>query len=170
MKEEKALGPINPIVDFYNAVSIKYGVTAGAFDLGELQRRSILPLELRLSTKDDTFTPLGSILSEGEQPAVHVSEGEVVYVQGGTVLTRHLAWRQGAEALVTKETRDVIFMCEVFHDDGKEEIGDRVTELTRSVVEEFVNGLKLFFGVEARVAVLGEGIGLRSVEVENAFF
>ena len=46
-KEQRALKPINPIVDFYNAVSIKYGVTAGAFDLGQLQTKSTAPLELR---------------------------------------------------------------------------------------------------------------------------
>ncbi|KAL9012138.1 MAG: hypothetical protein Q9173_003069 [Seirophora scorigena] len=49
VKEKRALPPINPLVDFYNAVSVKHGVTAGAFDLAELQTHSTSPLELRLS-------------------------------------------------------------------------------------------------------------------------
>ncbi|KAI4261361.1 MAG: hypothetical protein L6R42_003438 [Xanthoria sp. 1 TBL-2021] len=164
MKEKKALRPINPVVDFYNSVSVKYGVSAGAFDLGELQKRSIKPLELRLSTPADTFRPLDA---KSDDPPVPVTKGELVYVQDGTVLTRHLAWRQAVEALVTEETKNVIFMSEVFND---EEATATPTGLAASVAEDLVNGLKLFFGVEARATFLGEGIGVRTVEVENAFF
>lgn len=95
-----------------------------------------------------------------------MGEGELVYVQEGTVLTRHLAWRQALEGLVTEETKDVVFMSEVFN----EEDCKKVTPLTKSVADDFVNGLKNFFGVEAQAVILGEGLDLRSLEVENVFF
>ncbi|KAI4095880.1 MAG: hypothetical protein LQ339_007118 [Xanthoria mediterranea] len=164
LKDKKPPRPINPVVDFYNSVSIKYAVSAGAFDLAELQKRSVEPLELRLSTPADTFKPLDA---KPEEPPGPVAAGEVVYVQAGTVLTRHLAWRQAAEGMVTEGTRDVIFMSEVFSGD---EDTATPTRLAASIVEDLVNGLKLFFGVEARATVLGEGMGVRTVEVENAFF
>lgn len=164
LKEKKALRPINPIVDFYNSVSIKHGVTAGAFDLGELQTRSNAPLELRLSTAADTFKALDAGTDE---PATPVAPGELVYVQGTTVLTRHLAWRQAAEALVTEGTKNVILMSEVFNVDEATTVP---TKLTRSVADELVHGLKDFFGVDARATILGEGLGAWTVEVENAFF
>ncbi|KAL8941029.1 MAG: hypothetical protein Q9216_002475 [Gyalolechia sp. 2 TL-2023] len=164
LKEKKALRQINPLVDFYNSVSIKHGVTAGAFDLGDLQTRSQAPLELRHSTSADTFKALDAGSDESAAP---VAEGELVYVQDSTVLTRHLAWRQAAEGLVTEATRNVIFMSEVFN--GDEDMTGP-TKLTKSVADEFVNGLKEFFGVEARATILGERLSRWTVEVENAFF
>ncbi|KAL9586792.1 MAG: hypothetical protein Q9212_000678 [Teloschistes hypoglaucus] len=164
LKEKKALRPINPLVDFYNSVSIKYGVTAGAFDLGELQARSTKPLELRLSTTADTFKALDA---KPDETAAPVAAGELVYVQDTTVLTRHLAWRQAAEALVTEKTKNVILMSEVFNEDAATATP---TKLTTSVADEFVRGLKDFFGVEAKATVLGEASGERTTEVENAFF
>lgn len=144
---------------------MKYGVTAGAFDLGELQTRGVEPLELRLSVKGDAFKALDA--AEEEKP-VEVGEGELVYAQGKTVLTRHLAWRQAKEGLVGGKTRNVVFMSEVFHPEGEDV--SVVTGLTRNVADEFLNGLKSFFGVEGRVFVLGEGVGVWEVGVENAFF
>ncbi|KAI4116196.1 MAG: hypothetical protein LQ345_003344 [Seirophora villosa] len=171
IKEKRALPSINPLADFYNAVSIKHGVTAGAFDLAELQTRSTAPLELRLSAaaagRDDVFRPLDA---KPDEPPLPVPPGELVYVQDGTVLTRHLAWRQAKEALVTGNTRDVIIVSEVFHDEGGGGTMATPTELTVSVADEFVNGLRGFFGVDARATVLGEGVALRTVGVENAIF
>lgn len=163
MKEKAALRPINPVVDFYNSVSLKYGVTAGAFDLGELQTRSIKPLELRLSDPDDTFKALDA---GADAEAVAVGEGEVVYAQDATVLTRHLAWRQAKEGLVKEETRNVFFMSEIF--DEREATAP--TRLAKQVAEELVQGLGKFFGVESEVTILGQGIGTLEADVENAFY
>jgi DNA/RNA-binding domain of Phe-tRNA-synthetase-like protein len=163
MKEKAALRPINPVVDFYNSVSLKYGVTAGAFDLGELQTRSIKPLELRISGPGDTFKALDA---GAEAQAVAVGEGEVVYAQDTTVLTRHLAWRQAQEGLVKDETRNVFFMSEIF--DTKK--ATEPTDLATQVAEELVQGLRMFFDVESQARILGQGTGILEVDVENAFY
>lgn len=62
----KALHPINPIVGFYNSISIKHGVTAGAFDLDDLKSKGDLPLELRKSAESDTFLAL--VTPDSEEP------------------------------------------------------------------------------------------------------
>ena len=93
--------------------------------------------------------------------AAKVPEGELVYVQGSTVLTRQLAWRQAREGLVTAGTKDVIFMSEVFG----EGVEGTVSELAKGVADDLVDGLKRCFGVDARATVLGEGLGVRDVEV-----
>ncbi len=163
IKEKAALRPINPVVDFYNSVSLKYGVTAGAFDLGELQTRSIKPLELRISGPGDTFRALDA---DADAQAVAVGEGEVIYAQDRTVLTRHLAWRQAKEGLVKDETRNVFFMSEIFEENEATE----PTDLAKQVAEELVQGLKKFFGVESQARILGQGTGILEVDVENAFY
>ena len=47
---------INPLVDFYNSVSLRHVVPAGGFDLAPLDDA----LELRLTREADTFRPLDS--------------------------------------------------------------------------------------------------------------
>lgn len=161
LKEKKALPPINPIVDFYNSVSIKHGVTAGAFDLVDLQSRSEDPLELRMSSSTDKFKALGT---EASAEPISVGVGELVYAQGTTVLTRHLAWRQATQALVTEKSRGVIFMSEVFNEQDAAE----PTDMTRSVAKDLVEGLHRFFGVNAEAIILGRGIEKLSLEINAA--
>ena len=150
-------------MDFYNAVSIKHGVIARAFDLGELQIASIQPLELRMSSARDSSKALDA--ETDAEPLLLVGIGELVYAQGMTVLTRHLAWRQVAQGLVTEKTQNVIFMSEVFNEQNE----PRSTELTRRVADDLVNGLRLFFGVEGQVIVLGHAVEKLSIKVHNAF-
>ena len=104
--------------------------------------------------------------AEADASAVPVAAGELVYVQDRTVLTRHLAWRQAAEGLVTEKTENVIFMSEIFDVEMK----NTPSELAKSVADDLVVGLKEFFGVEARATILGEGLGIRTMEVQNSFF
>ena len=153
---QKILRSINPVVDFYNAVSIKHGVIARAFDLGELQIASIQPLELRMSSARDSSKALDA---ETDAEPILVGIGELVYAQGMTVPTRHLAWRQVAQGLVTEKTQNVIFMSEVFNEQNE----PRSTELTRRVADDLVNGLRLFFGVEGQV-IRRSGTRRREIE------
>ena len=163
LKEKKAPRPISPVVDFYNSVSIEHAVTAGAFDLDELKKTTGGPdaqkplLELRVAkVEEDTFVPLDAPDAEPGK----VDAKEIVYVQGATVLTRHLAWRQSAQALVTAETMDIVFMSEVFHDDTEVGSDGHPYELAKSVANSLQDGLKDFFGLESsRVEYLGKSTG-----------
>lgn len=55
-------------------------------------------LELRLTRRGDTFQAL-----DKNEP-VAVPDGEVAYVTGRTVLTRHFVWRQSRAGIITPET------------------------------------------------------------------
>lgn len=152
LKEKKPSRPISPIVDFYNSVSIEHTVTAGAFDLHELKAK-VEPLELRVAkVEEDTFVPLDTPDAE---PA-KVDTKEILYAQGTTVLTRHLAWRQSAQALVTDGSKDVMFMSEVFHES---EVGSEPSELAKSVASSLQKGLKELFDVDSSVEYLGKSLG-----------
>ncbi len=85
---------INPLVDFYNAVSLRHLVPAGGFDLGALEG----PLELRLTRDGDTFHPL-----DGSSPE-RVEAGEVAYASGDEILTRHFVWKQSRRGLLNEST------------------------------------------------------------------
>ncbi len=106
------------------------------------------------------FKALDAGIEEKEEA---VGEGEVVYVQDQTVLTRALAWRQAKVGLVGEGTNNVIFMSEVLEE------GEN-GELAASVAKDFVDGLKKYWGVDGQVSILGNAEGKLSVEVNNAFF
>ncbi len=127
---------INPLVDWYNAVSLRYFVPAGAFDLAALDGG----LELRLSRAGDVFTSL-----DADEPLA-VPPGEVSYATGQTILTRQFVWRQARTGLVTPATRDVLLVSEILG-----EVGRAVAE---AVVSEFRDGLRDYFRVECQTFLL----------------
>lgn len=124
---------INPIVDFYNAVSLRHTVPAGAFDIGVLQG----PLQLRRTAADDTFLAL-----DAAEP-VAVPLGEVAYTDGATVLTRHFVWRQSRAGLIEPSTTSVFLVSEV--------LGEVGADVADAVLEDFRGGLEQYFGVEAQI-------------------
>src|SRR5215831_21262854 len=93
---------INPLVDFYNGVSLRHTVPVGGFDLDRVPG----PLVVRLTRDGDTFDSL-----DGEGPAA-VPAGEVAYATGATILTRQLMWRQARDGLIQPETRAVFLVSE----------------------------------------------------------
>lgn len=123
---------INPLVDFYNTISLRHTVPAGGFDLEQIEG----PLELRHTRAGDTFASLE------REASVMVPPGEVAYAAGQMVLTRHFVWRQARTGLITPATRAVFLVAEVLH-----EVGEGVAEAVR---DDFCAGLRLHFGVSPR--------------------
>jgi DNA/RNA-binding domain of Phe-tRNA-synthetase-like protein len=128
---------INPLVDAYNAVSLRHVVPAGGFDLADLSNGL---LELRLTRPGDQFTALDA----SEPLAVPV--GEIAYATGATILTRHFVWRQSRAGLVTAATTDVILLAEVLG-----ELGPGVAEHVR---DDFSTLLSDEYGATPTVAIL----------------
>jgi DNA/RNA-binding domain of Phe-tRNA-synthetase-like protein len=122
---------INPLVDFYNAVSLEHLVPAGGFDLAEIDDQ----LDLRMTRVGDRFLALDASAEE------NVSPGEVAYATGDSVLTRHFVWRQSKRALVRESTTSLFLVAEVLP-----EIGNGAAE---SVAQAFAGGLRKHFGAEA---------------------
>jgi DNA/RNA-binding domain of Phe-tRNA-synthetase-like protein len=118
---------INALVDAYNTVSLRHVVPAGGFDLAAVAGA----LELRLTRDGDTFTSLDA------SGPLAVPTGEVAYVTGSTVLTRHFVWRQSREALITPETRHVVLLAEVLDEAGGETATLVVDDLTSILSDVF---------------------------------
>ncbi|CAE7610503.1 unnamed protein product [Symbiodinium natans] len=103
---------VNPLVDFYNTLSVKHVVTGGGFDLEAMPG----DLRLRLSKKGDSFLALDS---QGGRP-VEVEPGEVNYIAEGAdtettgnVVTRHLAYKQSRLGLIQEGSKHVFLMFEM---------------------------------------------------------
>jgi DNA/RNA-binding domain of Phe-tRNA-synthetase-like protein len=94
-----ALPGINALVDIGNLISLRYLVPVGVHPVpvggGTLC--------LRLREPTDSFLPPDGAAAETPE------EGEVVFVQESTVLTRRWTWRQSALTLTLPETTAVFF-------------------------------------------------------------
>jgi DNA/RNA-binding domain of Phe-tRNA-synthetase-like protein len=124
---------INPLVDFYNSISLRYVVPAGGFDLALLGDA----LELRLTREADTFRPLDSASAERVEP------GEVAYASGNEILTRHFVWKQSHTGLLGESTSSLFLVCEVLG-----EVEESADGLAQAVLEDLYEGLRRHFGAE----------------------
>jgi DNA/RNA-binding domain of Phe-tRNA-synthetase-like protein len=100
--EHGALRPINPLVDVYNFVSLKYRISAGAHDLDKIPGA----VDLTTTRGDERFVPLGRA-----KPTA-VPAGEYAYVDGdGEVLCR-LECRQSEKTKIESTTRNALFILQ----------------------------------------------------------
>ncbi|MFH9089968.1 B3/4 domain-containing protein [Streptomyces sp. NPDC017673] len=97
---------INPAVDSYNAVSVRHGLPAGAFDLDHVTG----DVDIRHADGGETFTPLG-------EPGTteHPKAGEIIYADTTDVLTRHWNHRDAHRTRVTEDSTHVAFVLETLH-------------------------------------------------------
>jgi DNA/RNA-binding domain of Phe-tRNA-synthetase-like protein len=93
------LPSINALVDIGNVVSLRHLCPVGGHAIDVLGG----DIALRLATGREAFTPFGSDQVE------HPLRGEVVFVEGDTVLTRRWTWRQANHTLTLPTTRAIEF-------------------------------------------------------------
>ncbi len=96
---DEQLPSINTLVDIGNVVSLTHVVPAGGHAIDVITKN----MELLFAKGDEEFVPLDSEQVENPLP------GEVVFVEGKTVLTRRWTWRQGKHTLLVPDTTAVEF-------------------------------------------------------------
>lgn len=106
LAKKGTLSRINPAVDSYNAVSVRHGLPAGAFDLDHITG----DVDIRYADGTETFTPLGEPDStENPKP------GEIIYADTTGVLTRHWNHRDAHRTRVTEDSTHLAFVLETLH-------------------------------------------------------
>lgn len=98
----------NPAVDSYNAVSVRHGLPAGAFDLDHVTG----DVDIRYADGSEEFTPLGE-----PDTAENPKPGEIIYADTTGVLTRHWNHRDAHRTRVTEDSTRVAFVLETLHAD-----------------------------------------------------
>jgi DNA/RNA-binding domain of Phe-tRNA-synthetase-like protein len=114
---------INPLVDLYNSVSLKFLVPMGGHDLDTIKGN----IHLRFAEGWEPFTPLGS----GE--TMIVPKGELVYRDGVEVLTRNWVWRQCDKDKATEKTKNIFIPIDVLGEVGRERADEIILELSRLI-------------------------------------
>jgi DNA/RNA-binding domain of Phe-tRNA-synthetase-like protein len=114
---------INPLVDLYNSVSLKFLVPMGGHDLDTIEGN----IHLRFAEGWEPFTPLGSV------ETVVVPKGELVYRDDLEVLTRNWVWRQCDKDKATEKTKNIFIPIDVLGEVGRERADEIILELSRLI-------------------------------------
>jgi DNA/RNA-binding domain of Phe-tRNA-synthetase-like protein len=120
---------INPLVDLYNSVSLKYLVPMGGHDLDTLKGN----IYLKFADGWEPFTPMGS------EEMVIVPKGELVYRDDQEVLTRNWVWRQCEKDKATEKTRNIFIPIDVLGEVGKDRADEIIQELS-GLIPRYLGG------------------------------
>jgi DNA/RNA-binding domain of Phe-tRNA-synthetase-like protein len=120
---------INTLVDIGNLISLRYMVPAGGHSMDNLTGN--ISLRPALGTED--FTAFGSTTCE------HPDIGEIIFVEGNTVLTRRWVWRQGNHTLLVPETASVEINIDALPPVAYAEV-DQICREVCGLVERFCGG------------------------------
>jgi len=123
---------INPLVDLYNSVSLRFLVPMGGHDLDTLEGN----IHLRFAEGWEPFTPMGG----GE--TMIVPRGELVYRDDREVLTRNWVWRQCEKDKATEKTKNIFIPIDVLGEVGRERADEIILELTR-LIPRYLRGTLL---------------------------
>jgi DNA/RNA-binding domain of Phe-tRNA-synthetase-like protein len=114
---------INPLVDLYNSVSLRFLVPMGGHDLDTLEGN----IHLRFTEGWEPFTPMGGV------ETVTVPKGELVYRDDQEVLTRNWVWRQCEKDKATEKTKNVFIPIDVLGEVGRERADEIILELSQLI-------------------------------------
>jgi len=125
----KEIPNINPLVNIYNLISLKYEMPCGGEDLAFVDS----DIELTYSKGDEIFVPLGT--EEREFPNL----GEIIYKAGTNVICRSFNYRESDLTKLTEKTKSAIIVIENLQAD-KECLNKALNELA-TLVNDSLGGI-----------------------------
>lgn len=125
---------INPLVDIYNYISLKYMVPVGGEDLDKV----VGDIQLTFAGKDE---PAVKLL--GDHPVEPPITGEVFYKDDISALCRRWNWREAERTMLTADTKNAILVLEGLPPVAREEVEAAVNELTQ-LVHTYCGGMSRF--------------------------
>ena len=114
---------INPLVDLYNSVSLRFLVPMGGHDLDTLEGN----IHLQFTEGWEPFTPMGG----GE--TITMPKGELVYRDDREVLTRNWVWRQCEKDKATEKTKNIFIPMDVLGEVGRGRADEIILELSQLI-------------------------------------
>ncbi|KKQ92574.1 MAG: Arginine-tRNA ligase [Candidatus Woesebacteria bacterium GW2011_GWB1_39_10] len=129
------LPDINPLVNIYNALSIKYLTPFGGEDLNSLYGDFVL----KFAEGGEQWIPIGGTKS---RPAV---KGELIWRDDLDLSTRALNWRQCDRTKLTKNSKNGYFIMDGFSNVNRENIEKAATKFLDLVNKHFGGDGKIYW-------------------------
>ena len=123
------IGTINPLVDMYNSISLKYALPCGGEDIDTF----VGDMRLTKAIGNEDFVTLGSDKSEPPY------EEEIVYKDDVGAVCRCWNWRESVRTMLTEDTKNVFLIIESVDENRNEDLENAVKELA-ALVKENIGG------------------------------
>lgn len=123
VKTGNQIGTINPLVDIYNSISLRYGFPCGGEDIDTFAG------DLRLTQANGTepFVPLGK--DENDLPHA----GEIIYKDEEGAVCRCWNWREAMRTILTENTKNAFLCIEVVDETRTDDLHMALKELSELV-------------------------------------
>lgn len=124
------IGTINPLVDIYNAVSLKHALPCGGEDIDTF----VGNVRLTKAAGGEHFITLGS--DEDAPPY----EGEIIYKDDAGAICRCWNWRESVRTMLTENTKNA-FLCIESVDETREDALESALKALAAEVEHQLGGV-----------------------------
>ena len=123
VKNGNHIGTINPLVDIYNSVSLKYALPCGGEDIDAFKGDN------RLTKADgsESFITYGSDKSEPPY------EGEIIYKDDEGAICRCWNWRESVRTMLTENTKNAFLVIESVDEKRTKDLENAINELANLV-------------------------------------
>lgn len=126
VQKGQELRTINPLVDIYNAISLRYGLPCGGEDIDTF----VGDIKLTKAIGDEDFIVLG------EDKSSPPYEGEIVYKDDLGAICRCWNWRESVRTMLTDETKNAFLCIELVDDSRRSDLEKALKELSDMVKEK----------------------------------
>lgn len=109
---DRPVTTISPLVDIYNAASLRFGLPCGAEDLDTF----VGDLQLTVTEGGDEFYLIGDETNNPTLP------GEVCYKDDKGAVCRCFNWRDGERTMITDSTKNAFLVMELVNSDRVEDL------------------------------------------------
>lgn len=127
------LGTINPLVDIYNSISLRYGLPCGGEDIDSF----VGDIRLTKAVGNENFVTLGT--DENAPPF----EGEIVYKDDEGAICRCWNWRESVRTMLTENTKNAFLCIELIDERRLKEFENALKDLAKTVQDNLGGTCKI---------------------------
>ena len=128
------IGCINPLVDLYNGISLKYGMPVGGEDIDKVEG----DVRLTLAEGGESFITYGS---DKDEPAL---PGEVIYKDDAGAICRCWNWRESVRTMLTEDVTNAFMIIETVQGEFPERLEGALNELAAKIEAELGGSVEKF--------------------------
>jgi DNA/RNA-binding domain of Phe-tRNA-synthetase-like protein len=130
------LGTINPLVDIYNSISLRYALPCGGEDIDKFTG----DIRLTKAIGNEDFVTLGTDKSEPPY------EGEIIYKDNEGAICRCWNWREAVRTMLTESTTNAFLCIELMDESRVVEFENALKDLAKLVQDNL--------GGKAKISIL----------------
>lgn len=129
------IGTINPLVDIYNSISLKYGLPCGGEDIDKFAGN----IRLTKADGNENFITYGSDVSEPPY------EGEIIYKDDEGAICRCFNYRECVRTCLSNNTTKAFMIIETVDPKSKERLVQAIEELSELIKQHLKAETKIYY-------------------------